>query len=56
MKGKPNSLFLLLIFEGHRIYEETIDILLEVGFVEPKVKRMSLLNAESLIIARKPYS
>jgi len=50
------SLFLFLIFGGGRAYtsEETIAMLLEVGFVEPKVKRMSLLNAESLIIARKP--
>lgn len=50
------SLFLLLIYDGGRAYtaEETIEILSKVGFVESTVKRISLLNAESMIMARKP--
>lgn len=51
-----HSLLLLLVYKGGRAYsfQETMDMLQEVGFQQPKTRRMSLFNAESLIIATKP--
>jgi len=49
------SLLLLLVYEGGRAYslEETLNMLDDTGFSKHEVKKMSLLNAESMIIARK---
>ncbi len=50
-----HSLLLLLVYQGGRAYSlpETLDMLPEIGFVEPEVKRLSLTNAETLIVAKK---
>ncbi len=50
-----HSLLLLLVYQGGRAYsfDETIEMLPEVGFVEPEIKRFSLATAESVIIAKK---
>ena len=49
------SLQLLLVYEGGRQYslDETLDMIAKAGFVKPDVKTMALLNAESLVVARK---
>lgn len=50
-----HSLLLLLVYQGGRAYSlpETLDMLPEIGFVEPEVKRLSLTNAETLVVAKK---
>lgn len=50
------SLNLLLLYGGGRNYtvEETLRLLEGAGFVDPVHQRMSLLNVNSLITARKP--
>jgi hypothetical protein len=50
------SLITLLVYHGGRTYslEETLELIGEAGFTDIEVRRMSLLNAESLILARKP--
>jgi len=49
------SLMLALVYQGGRTYslEESLAMLNETGFSEPEVKKISLLNPESLIVARK---
>lgn len=49
------SLQLLLLYEGGRNYsiDETLAMLPDAGFSNPEVKKMSFLNAESLILATK---
>ena len=49
------SLLLLLLYQGGRTYslDETLELLVEAGFHDPVVERMSLLGAESIILARK---
>ena len=50
-----HSLLLSLVYHGGRAYslDETLEMLGETGFTDWKVSRPSLLNAESLITARK---
>lgn len=50
------SLHLLLVYQGGRTYSTgtTIAMAEAVGFVELEVRPMSLLNAESIIVGRKP--
>jgi predicted O-methyltransferase YrrM len=49
------SLLLNLLYEGGRAYsvEETLALVAATGFVDARPKRMSLLNAESLVLAKK---
>lgn len=51
------SLQLMLVYQGGRTYsvDETLAMLAETGFSRPQAKRMSLLNAESLILASKSH-
>ena len=50
------SLVLLLLYAGGRTYsiEETRQLMADSGFSDIQVKRMSLLNAEAMVIARRP--
>ena len=50
------SLLLSLLYEHGRAYslDETVELVSQTGFVDVQPKRMSLLNAESLILASKP--
>jgi len=50
-----NTLILLLLYPGGRTYslDETLELISEAGFSDLEVKRMSLLNAESIIVAQK---
>jgi predicted O-methyltransferase YrrM len=52
------SLQLLLLYEGGRNYsvDETVSMVLEIGFSKPQIKKMSLFNAHSLILASKGTS
>jgi len=49
------SLMLSLVYQNGRGYshDETQALLVEAGFSSPRVKRMSLFNAESLVVAAK---
>ncbi len=49
------TLLLNLLYEHGRAYslDETLELVSETGFVGARPKRMSLLNAESLILAHK---
>jgi predicted O-methyltransferase YrrM len=49
------SLILNLLYRGGRAYsvDETLDLVKQAGFVNARPKRMSLINAESLILAQK---
>lgn len=49
------SLVLLLLYPGGKTYslDETVELIIDCGFSDLEVKRMSLLNAESIIVARK---
>ena len=51
-----HSLLLSLVYQGGRAYsvDETIEFITQAGFVDARPKRMSLLNADSLILAKKP--
>lgn len=51
-----HSLIMALIYGGGRAYtvQETLDLLERAGFVNGTHERMSLLNVNSLIVARKP--
>lgn len=51
-----HSLIMLLVYGGGRAYTvgETIELMERAGFVECEHRRMSLLNVNSLITARKP--
>jgi cyclopropane fatty-acyl-phospholipid synthase-like methyltransferase len=50
-----HSLLLTLIYQGGRAYsaDETLEFIAQAGFVDARPKRLSLLNAESLILATK---
>ena len=50
-----HSLLLSLVYDGGRAYslDETLGMIAETGFSQPQVRRISLLSAESLIIAKK---
>ena len=49
------SLILNLVYRGGRAYsvDETLELVRQAGFVNAQPKRMSLINAESLILAQK---
>ena len=51
-----HSLIMALVYGGGRAYtvQETIELLDRAGFVDSTHQRMSLLNVNSLIVARKP--
>ena len=51
-----HSLLLTLVYQGGRAYtvDETLEFIAQAGFVDAQPKRMSLLNADSLILAKKP--
>lgn len=51
-----HSLILVLVYGGGRAYtvEETVELIEQAGFVDCTHRRMSLLNVNSLVIARKP--
>jgi 2-polyprenyl-3-methyl-5-hydroxy-6-metoxy-1,4-benzoquinol methylase len=51
-----HSLIMILIYGGGRAYtvQETAELMEQAGFVECEHQRMSLLNVNSLITARKP--
>jgi predicted O-methyltransferase YrrM len=50
------SVHLSLLYRGGTAYsiDETLELVSAAGFVEARRKRMSLLNAESLVLARRP--
>ncbi len=50
------SLQLSLFYDGGRNYsiDETLAMVRAIGFANPEVKRMSLVNSDSLILATKP--
>ena len=51
-----HSLIMILVYGAGRAYtvEETVGLMEQAGFVECAHQRMSLLNVNSLITARKP--